>query len=412
MSRERYDDEYNGYESEDIEKGSSEDIYRRRAAERRARRSPNAASSRRRKKVHPLRICINIAAVLIILASAALLVWHIGFWDTKITPEADVEEKQYEPIQASADSDVEYILVCGFDESNERTDVNMLVCWDKKENTANILQIPRDTYMGDGVYHSNDDKFNATYERPRDGESKPKAVCRKINSSLGLPVDHYVMFSIKAFRDVVDTLGGVEVDVERVMSYRGVTVYPGTQVLDGDHAEVFMRYRHGYNLGDTSRVKMQRKFYAGLAEKAKNMSLPQLIAVLDEIKDELVTDMTYGELKSTVSKASKLDMKNVRFFGLPGESYDFYSNPSAKKGWISYYTIHLDEYVDIANKYFNPGGNTIYAEDLEIKQMSAVDQSIFHNDGDGSDLTDYKESIKDKYQESSTSDASATTAAQ
>ncbi len=394
------------YEFDDVEENSSEDIYRRRVAEQRSRDNRNSSrrntiarnsrNAKKRKRINWIRIFVNFVAIALICFSVFMIWWRVGIRDERIDPQSDIESKEFKPIQSSTSDDVRYILVCGFDEENIRTDVNMLVCWNLKEKTASVLQIPRDTYMGDGYYHSNYDKFNAVYQNPQEGESAAKAVCRKINSAFGLPVDYYVMFSIEAFRNVVDTLGGVEVDVEQTMSYDGVTLYPGTQVLDGRQAEIFMRVRKIYNEGDTGRMKAQRKFYAGLMEKATNMSIPQLIAVLDEVKDELVTNMTYGELRDFVSQAKDLDMKNVNFFGLPGESYDFYRDPSTKSGWISFFTVHKDEYVELANKYFNPLGNTIYAEDIEIKQMSYYGESLFQEDESNSNLNDYKESTADE----------------
>lgn len=409
MYKGKHNDYDDLYEFEDIEKNSSEDIYRRRVAEQRAKRkarsSYGSGTAKRRKKINWIRILVNLAAVALIVLSLVMIVWRVGIRDELISPQSDVESKEFDPIQSSASADVQYILVCGFDEEKIRTDVNMLVCWNMKEKTASVLQIPRDTYIGNGYSYSSYDKFNAVYQSPQEGESAARAVCRKINSAFGLPVDHYVMFSLESFRNVVDTLGGVEVDVEQTMSYNGITLYPGTQVLDGKQAEIFMRVRKitggDYDGGDIGRMKGQRKFYAGLMEKATDMSIPQLIAVLDEVKGELVTDMTYGEMKDLVSKASELDMKNVRFFGLPGEYYDYnFKQP----GWISYYTVHLNEYVELANEYFNPVGHIIYAEDLAIKELSNSYESEFQTDEDRSNLTDYKESTAEEEESTDTTE--------
>jgi LCP family protein required for cell wall assembly len=342
-----------------------------------------------KKKINWVRILVNTVAILLIVASAgwigARIYWN-SIKDQKIvSEEPEAEDKDFEPIVRSESDDIKYILVCGLDKSENLTDVIMVVCWDTKKNTANILQIPRDTFTG---YDIPSGKINAVYGFARKGESKPLALCRRLNSQFGLPIDHYVMINISSFKKIVDALGGIEVDVVQTMYYRGVYIYPGTQVLDGKHAEVFMRFRKGYAMGDMGRVAMQRKFYAGLGEKLKNMSIKQVIDVFNAVKDDLVTDLTYGEAKNYISEGKQLKMKKVNIFAVPGQGYDDYSTGR----WNSLYTVHKNNLIEKLNKYMNPFGELTFDEStVTIPELANNEKDIIE---EGGSLNNFKESTK------------------
>lgn len=348
----------------------------------------------KKKKANVIRILVNTVAILLILCSAGYIGVRIYWNNLKdkqiINEEPEAEDKNFEAIVRSDSADIKYILVCGLDKSENLTDVIMVLCWDTKKNTANILQIPRDTFTG---YDVPTGKINAVYGSARSGESKPLALCRRINSQFGLPIDHYVMINIDSFKEIVDALGGVEVDVIQTMYYKGVYIYPGTQVLDGKHAEVFMRFRKGYSTGDMGRVAMQRKFYAGLAEELQDMSIKEVIDVFNAVKDDLVTDLTYGEAKNYISEGKQLKMKNVKIFAVPGESYDDYSTGR----WNSLYTSHRDKIIDLLNENMNPYGEITFDKStVTIPELANSGVDIIQ---EGGTLDNFKESTKEEADE-------------
>lgn len=359
----------------------------------------SAKPPKKPKKKHNIpRIVINIVASLVIVFSA-LYITAYALKDQRFFKNNQEEANHlYPEIVGSSDKDVEYYLVCGLDESKELTDVIMMVCWDKKDNKANIMQIPRDTFT---TFDYSTGKINAVYGNPREGESSEKALCRVINNYFGLPVDHYIYISLSAFRDIVEALGGVEVDVPCDMDYRGVYVKKGTQVLDGAHAEVFMRNRKTYAMGDYGRVEAQRKFYAGLAEKLIDMNAVQMIEIFNSVKSELITDMSVGEIKRALNDVKKVNMKKINIFAVPGEAYDDYS----KGYWNSLYTVHKQELVDKMNKYMNPYGAQINPDKILIEELANTGQESMDQ---GDSLGQYKESTAEPTSASETGTTAAT----
>lgn len=156
------------------------------------------------------------------------------------------------------------VLVLGLDDDEKRSDVIALINYNPDENKMNILSIARDTRVKvNGKYM----KINALI-----GKGGEKMVIDMVEDITGLPVDYYVTLNFKGFREIVDTLGGVEINVPFDMDYDDpyqnlhIHLKKGKQVLDGKKAEQFVRYRkgnhngEGYEDGDLGRIKMQQLF--------------------------------------------------------------------------------------------------------------------------------------------------------
>lgn len=359
-----FDDDDDDYEYDDIDRMFGLDVYdpyKEKEKERERERK------KRRKKKKPLALRIAIVVLIVILALVLVLgIAALIMKNQRPFNSGHVEEPgRYPDVVTSDDKgDVEYYMVCGFDNSEKLTDIIMVVCWDKKKNTANIMQIPRDTFIS--FDYSSTGKINSVYGNPRDGESEENGFSRVINEYFGLPVDHYVYFSVDSFKKIIDAVGGVEVDVPNNMSYGGVNLKAGKQVLDGAHAEVFMRDRYVYSTGDMGRVAAQRMLYAGLAEKIKTADASQLLEVFKQVKSGLITDMTVGQIGSSLLDIKDMNMQNINIFAVPGEAYDDYS----KGYWNSLYTVHKKKLVEQLNEYMNPYGEKIKADDIKIKELA------------------------------------------
>ncbi|MCL6615429.1 MAG: LCP family protein, partial [Firmicutes bacterium] len=163
------------------------------------------------------------------------------------------------------------ILVLGVDAPDPkggevRADVLMLFSCDPNRRRVNLLSIPRDTlvsYPGKG-----EDRINAAL---RYG-GVPLA--RKMVEDLtGLPVDRYLMVDFRAFEELVDLLGGIEIEVDKRMYYRDksqgllIDLRKGRQTLTGHQALGFVRYRRD-PMGDITRVARQQRLLRAILEKA------------------------------------------------------------------------------------------------------------------------------------------------
>jgi LCP family protein required for cell wall assembly len=261
------------------------------------------------------------------------------------------------------------VLVVGFDESRSLTDVIMVFSLDTKENTCNILQIPRDCYVGNWTTG----KINSAFAMGGDsGRSSIQNLIDSINDTFMLRIDHYASIGCDDIEDIVDAMGGVEVNVPMTISWSGMgTIYEGQQTLDGYQAEILLRYRSGYTEGDIGRQKMQRIFFAGAVQQAKSMGINQIKDVVSEVWDKFETDMNNGELIDLAKLFLKVDMDDFNIFMVPGEGY-MESNPAyAYENYYKYsiYSIHKNETANLLNDYFRPYQGPIPAEQLGIREV-------------------------------------------
>lgn len=160
-----------------------------------------------------------------------------------------------------------YVLLLGVDERMDdvgRSDTMILARIEG--GNVRLLAIPRDTMVripGRGT-----DKANAAYAYGGADLAK-----QTVTALTGLPVDYYVKLNLKGFRHLVDLMGGVEYTVEKRMYYVDpyddlvINLQPGPQVLDGEKAEQYVRFRYDPD-GDVSRVRRQQTFIKAVFQQA------------------------------------------------------------------------------------------------------------------------------------------------
>jgi len=172
------------------------------------------------------------------------------------------------------------ILIVGCDEieNHGRADTIVFLSISPKTKDVLILSIPRDTRVeipGRGM-----DKINHAYAFG--GE---KLISKTVSSFLDLPIHFYAVADFNGFVNIIDELGGVEIDVEKEMHYvdkaGGVEIhlYPGKQILNGGKALQYIRFRHD-KLGDLGRIKRQQKLALAVIKKMMNFDsinkIPQI----------------------------------------------------------------------------------------------------------------------------------------
>ena len=330
-----------------------------------------------KKKHNWFRIIANIVLSLIIVGSSTYmggLIWA----EKRVLIGNEIIEKPdvYPPIVKSTSVDVLNVLICGLDNSQNLTDIIMVMCYDMKRGTANILQIPRDTFVGSDIPTG---KVNAVYGSAEKGESKIKALERRLNTQFQLPIDYYVAITIPGFRKAVRKIGGVPIVMPRslnlydsdpkVKAFRRIG--PGKVTLNEYQAEGFVRHRASYAQGDLGRVEAQRIFFAGLINKVKSLNSVQQTSVMLDCIKEFSTDMTVKELTGFIGIAKDLKMYNILFHGVPGQSLT--TRPAGMRQTLSYYSIHKEEYADLLNKYMRPYATTpIYVKDITVPEIYTV----------------------------------------
>jgi|Wag4MinimDraft_11_1082651.scaffolds.fasta_scaffold01926_3 LCP family protein required for cell wall assembly len=214
------------------------------------------------------------------------------------------------------------ILVLGVDETSptdpKRSDTMILLSYNPKTNKAYILSIPRDTMIKLDKYGTQ--KINAAY--PIGG---PQLAMDTVSQLIGEPVDYYVKIGYEGFKQLVDDLGGVEMNVPVDMNYDDyagnlhIHLKKGVQLLDGEKALQLVRFRHGYAEQDLERVKVQREFLLAMFEKAKNPSTSLKIhRILKTINQYVETNIPPVTMLKYADYILKLDKENIKTATLPG----------------------------------------------------------------------------------------------
>lgn len=363
-----------------------------------------------RKIVNIVASCLLIVSILLSFATGAglfLLKSNLGGkLGSEIANEIENEpEGIFEELLVSASSNVSYILIVGVDPSERLTDIIVIACVDHQNKTLNILQIPRDTYAGDDVPTG---KINAVYGNPRKykdpetnktvREAKINALRRRISSLFGIPLDHYCLFNIDAFVNIVDALDGISINVTQkngisIMNpYTKVSerVGPGWVTLSGTQAVGFVRKRKGdgYMLGDIDRIKAQRLIYIALAKKLKSMSASQMYSIATKCYSDVATDMDINEILGYATEIKGISMDRIGVYSVPGQF--------AQKNKLSMWSPHKDEYIALFNKYFNPHSVPITEKDIKLMELHTTKYDYSdYNVGDGS-LADIEENRDQK----------------
>jgi len=282
--------------------------------------------------------------------------------DPDMNTSADIKEKIVHFLVVGTDY-TETDLKAGTGRAN-LSDVIMVVSLNKEDGSVNVLNIPRDTFIGT-EYPTG--KINAVYNNKEKGGIENLA--RVIYDRFRIPIDHYVTINMDGFISLVDAIGGVEIVVEQGFTLEGVTINPGKQTLTGLQAEKFVRERHSRSGGDIGRIQAQRSFLAALFKKCKNLSVSELTALAPIAFQEISTDLTVKQMLEIGLKVLKLDSDKISFHLVPGEAC--YANG------FSVWSVHKDELAAILNDYFRPFSDPIPAEDLNVIE---VQHTIDHFD--------------------------------
>ncbi len=222
------------------------------------------------------------------------------------------------------DSDRVNVLLLG-DTMQGLTDTIMIGSYDLKNQHVDVISVPRDTYYPRDDYPGAAfAKINSVYET--EGiEGTADAVSEVV---AGIPIHSYVIIDEKDIEKIVDSMGGVPMDVPFDMKYTDkntdlyIDLKEGQQVLNGDEAVQFIRYRKGYKTGDMGRVEAQQQFMSNAFEQAIGWHLPKVAMT---VVDNVETSLTASNAARFGIKGIFLKKEDMKTHTLPGEPEYFNS---------------------------------------------------------------------------------------
>lgn len=227
-------------------------------------------------------------------------------YEKSIKLETNTETKITEPIT---------VLLMGVDSSTNdiknaslNGDALMLITFNPKTLNSTILSIPRDTYTSISCFAGN--RKNKITHAAWYGES---CMQKTIENLMDIKIDYYVKIDFKGVVNLVDAIGGIEVDVPIKFCEQDsnrnfdnlICLNKGKQVLNGEQALALSRHRKTIN--DFIRGKNQQLVVKGLMNKLLEIrDLNTVSSILDTISNNIETNMTTNQIFSFYDIALKI----------------------------------------------------------------------------------------------------------
>jgi LCP family protein required for cell wall assembly len=242
------------------------------------------------------------------------------------------ENLEYQPPAAPPiNSDRINILLLGIDRRSGKswghlTDTIIVVTVDPTNKTAGMMSIPRDLQLTIPSY--GEDRINTAnvYGEKRNYPGGGSALLeRTIEYNFGIQIDYYVMVDFKGFEKIIDTLGGVDINVPRALhdtkypnpktgdpyAYKTVHFDAGVQHMGGARALEYARSR--MSSSDFDRGTRQQLILKAIREKALSLNLiPKIPSLALTMGDTIKTDMSVDEMLELAQLGPQIDLSNVK----------------------------------------------------------------------------------------------------
>ena len=243
-------------------------------------------------------------------------------------------------------------LAVGVDKASGRADAILLASFDTSTGAIAVMQIPRDTYI---EVQGEEKKINSLL---LDGDVYGMRDILEV--TLCINIDYTALIDLESLELIVDSVGGVEIDVPFDMKYSDpfqdlyIDIKAGKQVLDGKNAVDFIRYREEYADGDLGRIDAQKQFMSSLFHKVINeITLTQVLSLVRNILPMLETDMIIDDAAFFAREFFSASDRKLTMLTCPG----FQLHKQNPEAW--YYVISREGTLEAINTYFNVYDNKI-----------------------------------------------------
>jgi LCP family protein required for cell wall assembly len=211
------------------------------------------------------------------------------------------------------------ILAVGVDSSEGKGLSDVLIAvmvWPKTGEIA-ALSIPRDSWVS--IPGLGEGKINSSHSNG----GLPLTI-ETVQTLLGFPFDYYMEVNVPGLISLVDTIGGVDIDVEKRMNYHdhsqhlNIDLQPGVQHLNGEQAVGYARFRHDA-MGDLGRIERQQKFLRAVARELLSPDhATRLLKIADAFVKTVHTNMNVHDILSLKRIVEQAGPDGMRMATLPG----------------------------------------------------------------------------------------------
>ncbi|MCI8654697.1 MAG: LCP family protein [Clostridia bacterium] len=295
------------------------------------------------------------------------------------------------------------VLVLGVstDTSAVLTDTIIVASYDPKTQSASMLSIPRDTFVGKSESTATSyNKINALYQTNID------KILSTVNDITGLDIEYYVIVDTEALIKLVDTIGGVEFNVPINMDYDDssqnlhIHLKAGLQKLDGEKSENLVRFRHNnngtsypasYGDNDIGRMRTQREFITQVIKQTIQLkNITKIGEIMDIAYKYVETNVQISDAKDYIPYALEFNVENIKTGTLPGTP--------AKINGLWFYKYDKKESAELVKELFevkgedngqgqSEGNNTTNEiSEAKMKENAKIKIEIINSSGASSTL--------------------------
>lgn len=199
-----------------------------------------------------------------------------------------------------------------------RSDAILVASVDPVTKQAALFSILRDTYVK--IPGRGQDRINAALAL-----GGPELAMKTVSELIGLPIQYYVFTDFQGFIALIDSIGGIDFEVEKDMKYSDsadghqydINLKKGLQHLDGKMALQYVRFRHDAR-SDYTRTERQRNFLKAVAEKLQtSTSLLKLPKILSAIDPYIETNLTVTEMLKLGALGLEIGAQSIESIQLP-----------------------------------------------------------------------------------------------
>lgn len=267
------------------------------------------------KKRNKVLIVIMITIVIILGGMFGAYKYINRIKNVKLQGSDEELKVSQETQEKSKKENIENILLLGVDNQENATDTIMILSLDKDDNTAKLTSIMRDMYVDQGEGKAN--KINYAYHY-----GGIEGTVSTLNELFNLDINKYALIGFDGLENIVDYLGGVEIDVTEAerkdlnkRKPNPILEMTGKVTLNGSQALAYSRIRHIDN--DFQRTARQREIMFAILKKCKNISLTNYPSVISDLSSNVQTNLSTMEMLSIAKYLLTLDINKLNDFRVP-----------------------------------------------------------------------------------------------
>lgn len=312
-----------------------------RSTSRSAKKTADAGKTQKKKK--PVLRILLLLVVAILIVVAVFLGNLINKANFAMDQSSTANESNTVPVTESVKKKPVGILLLGMDTRPKggtmNTDVMMVAAFNPNTKSTTVVSMPRDSLIQlDGYKERKANAYYAAFYSQALGEGMEKdaakedardAMSRMMSLYYGIDIKYTAIINFQGFVDVVDALGGLDVDVDMDMRYvdtadgTDINLKKGLQTLNGQQTLDFVRYRKsndGTNMSsDFDRNQRESQVLSLITDKMKSLSgVTKLGDVIEAVGNNFTIDMPTAEMENMIKTYFGMSSSNVNLIQLEG----------------------------------------------------------------------------------------------